>query len=211
MQAIMPSVRVCGSHTVHGSETLASPSGDQSESSEIPIPPLPAPTHDNTNADDLAMVIDHLPSTSATSSKRKFSALSSHPSSALLPTTSSFSAQSSKKKKQGAAETSAPVADQQLGKKVTTAVAMVGMQGTFNQIADVFAQSISVPDDQMAKQTSTAIQNVLTVDDGLTAEEKATVISIFAQKVSIANAYLALTDDKVRRIFLHQIMDDKAA
>ena len=207
----MPSVRVRGSHTVRGSETLASPSGDQSESSEIPIPPPPAPTHDNTNADDSAMVIDHPPSTSATSSKRKFSALSSHPSSALLPTTSSSSAQSSKKKKQGAAGTSAPVADQQLGKKVMTAVAMVGMQGTFNWIANVFAQSISVPDDQTAERTSTAIQNVLTVDDGLTAEEKATVVSIFAQKASIANVYLALTDDKVRRIFLHQIMDDKAA
>jgi|ERR1700722_8307146 len=140
MQVIMPLVRVRGSHTVHGSEALASPSGDQSESSEILIPTPPAPTHDN-----------------------------------------------------------------------TTAVAMVGMQGTFNWIADVFTQLISIPDDQTAERTSTAIQNVLTVDDGLTAEEKATVVSIFAQKASIANVYLALTDDKVRRIFLHQIMDDKAA
>jgi hypothetical protein len=89
------------------------------------------------------------------------------------------------------------------------AVAMVGMQGTFNWIANIFAQSLAIPDDQTAEKTSTAIQNVLNTDDGLSAEEKARVISIFVQKASIANAYLALTDDEVRCIFLHQIIDDK--
>jgi len=74
-------------------------------------------------------------------------------------------------------------------------------------MTDVFEQSVMTLKDETIEVKKDAIKTVQTVDDGLSADQKAKMVSIFAQNGSIANAYLALTDVAVRHSWLQQMLD----
>jgi hypothetical protein len=222
MQAILPSVGARGTHAVHGTIVMPPPLPDDSEdpgkSESLPIPTNPIET------------VTLFEAASASSSKRKFSSLdlvsvdSSQPSSGLLHAMTSSapsapsapSASSSKKQKNATTDVGkdTAVADAATRKpakqsnKVTTAVAMVSMQGSINRMADVFEKSITTTEDVTMERKRAAIKAMQTLDDGLSVEEKANMIGIFTENVFVADAYLELSDVEVRRAWLrHQLLN----
>jgi len=91
--------------------------------------------------------------------------------------------------------------------RLSSAVAMVGIQGSINQMTDIFEQSITTLKDKTTEAKKDAIKTMQTIDDGLSTNQKAKMVSIFAQNGSIANVYLVLTDIAVRHSWLQQILD----
>jgi hypothetical protein len=66
------------------------------------------------------------------------------------------------------------------------------MQSMLNCISDIFKKSAEDP--TLAKLDDT-IQHLQNTNDGLTINEKTTMVNQFLMKPTIANAYMALTDD----------------
>jgi hypothetical protein len=97
-----------------------------------------------------------------------------------------------------------------LSAQASTAIAIHDMQGTLNRITDIFEKSTQDPS---SAKLDEAIQRLQTTDDGLTMDKKTSVINQFLNKPSVANAYLALTDDALRvnwlRAMLTQIASSK--
>jgi len=82
-----------------------------------------------------------------------------------------------------------------LSTQASTAVAIHDMQGTLNHITNIFEKSTQDPS---SAKLDEAIQRLQTTDDGLDMDEKTTMINQFLAKPSVANAYMAITDDALR-------------
>ena len=79
--------------------------------------------------------------------------------------------------------------------QASTAIAIHDMQGTLNRITDIFKKSTQDPS---STKLDKAIQWLQSTDNDLTMDEKSSMINQFIMKPSIANAYLAITDDALR-------------
>jgi hypothetical protein len=95
-----------------------------------------------------------------------------------------------------------------LSTQASTAVAIHNMQGMLNRISDIFEKSA---EDPASAKLDDAIQRLQNTNDGLTMDEKTSMVNQFLMKPTIANAYMALTDDALRvnwlRVMLAQIGD----
>jgi predicted GTPase len=88
--------------------------------------------------------------------------------------------------------------------EVTQAIAYNGFQGSINRLTDMFEKSMTDMKDPLA--VSKALKMLQQVDDGLSAADKVKVTMAFTEKPVLAEAYLALEEDEVRRGFLHTII-----
>ena len=77
------------------------------------------------------------------------------------------------------------------------------MQGTLNRITDIFEKSTQDPS---STKLDEAIQRLQSTNDGLTIDEKSSLINQFIMKPSVASAYLAITDDALRVNWLRAMM-----
>ena len=77
------------------------------------------------------------------------------------------------------------------------------MQGTLNRITDIFEKSTQDPS---STKLDEAIQRLQSTNDGLTIDEKSSLINQFIMKPSVASAYLAITDDALRVNWLWAMM-----
>lgn len=86
-----------------------------------------------------------------------------------------------------------------LGAKVSQATAIIGMQGTINQLTGVFRESMLAPvqDDTMLRRKEAL--KVLQGDDGLSVTEKARMAFFFQKDISFADTYVSLDDPLVRK------------
>lgn len=90
--------------------------------------------------------------------------------------------------------------------KITPAVAIHNMQGTINRLTDVIQQTLSAPQDPAALQRNDAIVQLQTREDGLTLDQKMLMIQKFTSDAAIAGAYLALSDDELRRGWMQHLL-----
>jgi hypothetical protein len=77
------------------------------------------------------------------------------------------------------------------------------MQGMLNCISDIFKKSA---EDPASAKLDDAIQRLQNTNDGLTMDEKTSMVNQFLMKPTIANAYMALTDDTLRVNLLHAML-----
>ncbi len=94
-------------------------------------------------------------------------------------------------------------------KAITQATAVVGMQGSINQLTDIFEKSLEPSQDPSVNRKSRALKLVQERDDGLLLLDKVKLISIFDEHTSMIDTYLGLTDDELRRAWISSILRDK--
>jgi hypothetical protein len=84
--------------------------------------------------------------------------------------------------------------------KITSAIAMVGMQSQISRLTDVFEKSMETPEDGMATRHSLAISHLQQVDDGLTTEKKVWPVQLFQDNPGLAQTYLDLISDDLCQV-----------
>ena len=77
------------------------------------------------------------------------------------------------------------------------------MHGTLNHISDIFKKSA---EDPVLAKLDYAIQHLQNTNDGLTMDEKTSMVNQFFMKPTIANAYMALSDDALQVNWLHVML-----
>jgi hypothetical protein len=93
--------------------------------------------------------------------------------------------------------------------KITQATAVVGMQGSINRLTDIMERSF-LPEEPTAdpgvERLTRAVKSV-EKDEGLTVEERATLISVFMANPTSINIYLSLTDPNVRQAWIARVLN----
>ena len=92
--------------------------------------------------------------------------------------------------------------------KITPAVAIHGMQGTLNRLTDVMERNLgpsSSPDPTLSLRTQ-AIILLQRRKDNLEVYEKTKVVRMFMDDVGLAEVYVALEDDELRRDWLQDLL-----
>lgn len=91
---------------------------------------------------------------------------------------------------------------------VTQAIAYNGFQGSINRLTDVIEKSVvSTTEDSAVFRRDKALRGLQDVQDGLSEAEKVKLVAIFMGNQAAAETYLALTDDNIRRGFLHTFLE----
>jgi hypothetical protein len=144
----------------------------------------------------------HLPNTSSHSSisagKCKFSALTqddislSEPASRSSSAFTSFSAMPSKTSSKGGTRATSS--------KVTSAIALSGVQGSINRLTDAVEKSNA---EGSAKHRE-VVKHLQRTDDGLTTTEKLDLLSKFEDNEVYADTYIALEDEDLRRAWINR-------
>jgi hypothetical protein len=84
------------------------------------------------------------------------------------------------------------------------------MQGTVNQLTDVFEKSMAVPEEGSVMCRDQAMQLVQEVEDGLLTTEKVGLITHFMNNTVAADTYLSLKDSDVRKVWIcNMLTSDK--
>ena len=125
------------------------------------------------------------------------SSLSLQPARKKTSLTSGSQSASKRSSKSGARTTS------KLSTQASTAVTIHDMQDTLNRITDIFEKSTQDPS---STKLDKAIRRLQSTNDGLTIDEKLSMINQFIMKPSVASAYLAITDDALRVNWLRAMM-----
>ncbi|KAF8220351.1 hypothetical protein L208DRAFT_1382695 [Tricholoma matsutake] len=94
-----------------------------------------------------------------------------------------------------------------LANKITPATAIIGMQGSINQLTDIFEKSMAPGEDPAVAHREKAMQFLQEVDDGLSVGDKVAMISIFMKQAAAVNTYLSLTDTEVQQAWIHKMLD----
>lgn len=94
--------------------------------------------------------------------------------------------------------------------KISPASAMVGMQAQIGRLTDVFVESMKKPGDNIASIRSQAITRIQDIDDGLSLSDKVKMIGLFQKDAQgiIAQTYLDLVDDEIRRAWLLSTLEE---
>ena len=73
------------------------------------------------------------------------------------------------------------------------------MQGSINQLTDIFERSMTshLAEDPATTSQSHVMALVQEYDDDLTVDEKTALIAYFAKDIVAANTYISLTDHEV--------------
>ena len=92
--------------------------------------------------------------------------------------------------------------------KITPAVAIHGMQGTLNRLTDVMERNLgpSSPPDPMLSLRTQAILLLQRRKDNLKVYEKTKVVRMFTDDIGVAEVYVALEDDELRRDWLQDLL-----
>ena len=92
--------------------------------------------------------------------------------------------------------------------KTMPASAVIGMQGSINQLTDIFERSMMshLAEDPATTSWSCMMALVQEYDDDLTVDEKIALISYFAKDIVAANTYISLTDHEVQKGWIHTIL-----
>jgi hypothetical protein len=87
--------------------------------------------------------------------------------------------------------------------RITNAVALNSMQGSINRLTDAFEKSMTTPLDMVASKQNEAFVLLQSRDDNLDRAQVTKIIDIFRTDPSAVNAYIALSNDGMRRDWLH--------
>lgn len=87
--------------------------------------------------------------------------------------------------------------------EVSLLVAINGLQASINRFIDVFEKCMSTLGDTTPTCMSQAVRLVQEVDDGLSDVEKVHLIEQFIETPTMAEAYLAMTNPRFRRAWIH--------
>jgi hypothetical protein len=167
---------------------------------------------------------DTLSSTNSTN-KRKYSTMSTQAETTSInsgsvrasgsPITSSFTASSDRKGKRSrsASKQNMVIAStsSRIAKAVTPAIAISGMQGSINQLTDVFERSMVTPEDGSVAHRNRAQERMQEVDDGLSTDDKVSMIYLFMNNATAADTYLSLNDSNIRRAWVMRMLAEGEA
>ena len=87
--------------------------------------------------------------------------------------------------------------------RITSAVALNSMQGSINRLTDAFEKSMTTPLDTVSSKQNEAVLLLQSRDDDLDYDQVTKVIDIFRTDPSAVNVYIALSNDTMRRNWLH--------
>src|SRR5882762_8584120 len=87
--------------------------------------------------------------------------------------------------------------------RITNAVALNSMQGSINRLTDAFEKSMTTPLDMVTSKQNEAFLLLQSRDDSLDRMQVTKIIDIFRADPSAVNAYIALSNDEIRRDWLH--------
>lgn len=93
--------------------------------------------------------------------------------------------------------------------KITPAVAIHGMQGTLNRLTDVMERNLgpsSSPDPVSSSLRTQAIILLQRRKDDLQIHEKTKVVRMFTEDIGLAEVYVALEDEELRRDWLQDLL-----
>jgi hypothetical protein len=176
--------------------------------------------------DGNAMDVDEaqIPTPSVSSSKRKHSALlnilllSSEATSttmSLAPSKPASKKLSTGKGKQSAGKSalnisssSAQCKPSSKAAKITNTTVLHGMQGTMNQVTDIFEKSIMQPLNPQSAVRGDALHYVQTREDDLSLNERTALVKIFMKDYVAAETYVALVNDDLRRSWLAAMLKE---
>ena len=172
-----------------------------------------ASLHDNNIHDNNSPHANTVPVSASISTSHNLPASSAPPSS--LPTPS-ISPNPPKKKtisthKAGKASLASAVTattSSNIAIKITPAVAIHGMQKTLNCLTNVMERNLGPAPYLAATQRTKALTLLQQQDNHLTIEQKSAMIHQFTSDATIAEVYLVLNNDKLRRAWLGDLLKD---
>lgn len=97
--------------------------------------------------------------------------------------------------------------------EVSLPVAINSLHASINRFINVFEKAMSTLGDETSATSarrSQAVQLVQEADDGLSAMEKGHLIAQFMEKPTMVEAYLALTNPKIRRLWIHNNLTSRS-
>jgi hypothetical protein len=113
--------------------------------------------------------------------------------------------------------------------RITPATAVIGMQGSINRLTDILQSAMApaaapaapaptptpapapTPATEAENAMRKALEKLQTVDDGLTREEKVTLVDLISESEKFTSTFLNLTDPVLRQDWLRKVLSKRIA